>query len=151
MSVNGNICYGVLLDVDSDIPWEDEKYEFDIEVWWRKIKGFEQSREIYTDDGERRLDGITEDDVKKHYAEEHEWLKDNPLPVELVNYCSGDEPMYILAYPDSVLTCYLGHPLKVSSAVIDTDNAESLLIDFCKDHLIRYVGAPELWLSSYYG
>ena len=39
-STDGQLSYGVVFDEDFEFPWDAEKWEGDIEEWWRDVKGF---------------------------------------------------------------------------------------------------------------
>ena len=34
VSTDGQISFGILLDKNVELPWDDEKYRYDIEHWW---------------------------------------------------------------------------------------------------------------------
>lgn len=151
VSTDGQICFGIVFEEGTEFPWEG-----DIEDWWlREVKKFRNTRELYNEDG-GYLNGVvpTEDEIGDYYQERREFMKNNPCPVSLVNYCSGDYPTYILAVPSSVKVCSRGFPtkLRVEDFVVTEKQIQSLK-DFCSEHGLQ-VGPdeePAWWLSSYWG
>ena len=82
----------------------------------------------------------------------HAILKDNPLPFQLVNYCSGEYPMYILAVPGTLKSAYRGSPKSFTLDELQVDEeASKKLIAFCEEYGLE--GESEIgWtLSSYMG
>lgn len=151
VSTDGQICFGVLLEEGAELPWNDESYDGDIENWWLAINGFKSSVEIYDEKGEyiggKRPDDAT---ITKYFDEKHDFLKKHPV-LELVNYCSGDYPMYILAVPRTVLSASRGYPHEFNPSLLYvTDNERNSLVAFCKEHGLE-VGEPRWYLSSYWG
>jgi hypothetical protein len=166
-STDGQICYGIPFE-NLDFPWEG-KYEGDIEKWWQDVNGFKHSVEIYSDtdksgyiDGQKPKQSV----IDTYYKEEREWLKTNPLPVELVNYCSGGAPLYILAVPESFKSNSRGFPLEFNPAELQvTPEQRQNLIDFCEKYLgekiakhndeeyndVKITLEPKWYLTSYWG
>ena len=149
VSTNGQICFGVMLEEGVELPWGE-----DIEEWWRKVNDFKDVHEPWTEEGEY-AEGWEERDprFKEYYDARREWLKKNPLPVALVNYCSGDYPMYILAVPETFIQCSRGYPTEISvpdSFIVTIDQATAVL-DFIEKYEIECDKKMRWWLSSYYG
>jgi hypothetical protein len=76
----------------------------------------------------------------------------HPCPVRLVNYCSGDYPMWVLAVPGSVRSNNRGYAVRFDPAeLIVTDAEVQALKEFC----IKYDLIPEedagWYLTSYWG
>jgi len=158
-TTNGVICYGIQFDEDTEFPWDDKEYEGenydgDIDRWWLyDVLGFKHSFEIYGDDG-NYIDGkepSTEDYLA--YAAESRTVTDaNPLPVELVNYCSANVPMYILAVPSTIKRALRGYPTWFDPVDLTvTDDEKAQLLAFCNTHGIVTLAEPQWWLSSYWG
>jgi hypothetical protein len=119
-STNGQICYGVIIDGNSDGPWDDESLpddvEGDIKGWWGWNFG---EAETY---------------------------------VELVNYCSNEYPMYIIAIDSSCTNARRGYPKEFNPQDLTiSDEDRILLIEFCKELGIKFSGGPAWYLSSYWG
>lgn len=160
-STNGQICYGVVFDEDYEFPWDDEKYEGGIEAWWRDVNNFvNPAFNPFTEEGDYKP-GVANDDprISKYFKQDHEWDKAHPLPVELVNYCSGDCPMFILAVKESCISNNRGFPVQFDpSSLTVSDEARRALLKFCVDYGLEIsteevteVREPEWLLSSYWG
>jgi hypothetical protein len=145
VSTNGQLDYGVVLD---------EKYENDIAAWWREaVLGYEPPFELYDAEGnylngvEPSRDRVNEwHDHRRKFDELH-----SKLPVKIVNYCSGDHPMYILAVPDRGFSARRGYPEQVPGVLTVSESEERALLDFCKEHDIEFTDGPAWFLSSYWG
>lgn len=159
VSTDGQICFGVMLGEEGDVelPWIDdaETWDNDPEEWWTKeVLGFKHSFEVFDERGEY-LKGFTRKDprVDKYFDEEFQFKKTAPkMPFELVNCCSGDYPMWILAIPSTTMSASRGYPVKFDPAKLVVNPIElSQLLEFCEKYGIEYDGDPKWWLSSYYG
>lgn len=130
VSSDGEISYGIVFEEGYEFPW-DADYDGDPEEWWiSKVLQL----------------------IYKDYAEMHAILKDNPLPFQLVNYCSGEYPMYILAVPGTLKSAYRGSPKSFTLDELQVDEeASKKLIAFCEEYGLE--GESEIgWtLSSYMG
>lgn len=154
ISIDGQICYGVLFEEGYEFPWDCDEYHYDIEEWWLKtfIK-FTPSVELFTEDGDY-INGRepTDEEFNKYFKEKQTALKDNPLPIELVNYCSGKYPEYILAAPSTYFVANHGDPTHFEPELLQIASHErQALTDFCEQFSLEYSGAPAWYLSSYYG
>lgn len=151
-STDGQICFGILIEEGGDLPWEDDEYGGYPEDWWEEINGYQKPFEIYDEKG-GRLPNITENMVDEYYAHNRQWHKDNPLPFELVNYCSCDYPMYILTLPETRMNANRGYPepFEPNDLVVSAERAMEL-VHFCEKYGID-IGEeyPRWWLSSYWG
>lgn len=150
-STNGQICYGVLFDEDHEFPWDE--WEDGIEEWWLyRVCDYHNPFELFDERG-NWLDGAKppEQRIREYYDHRHTFLDSHPIPVRLVNYCSGDYPMYIVAAPSSVIIASRGYPeaIGVRSFATVTEEEAVLLIEFCRKHLGVTEG-PRWWLSSYW-
>lgn len=150
-STNAQLCYGIAFDEDIEFPWwSDERFDREIEAWWRELLGYKPSFELYGDDGDY-LGGIepSKEQIKAYYAERDLFDKDHPsLPVEVVSHCSCEYPMYILAVPGTLKTAHRGDPMIVTPAnLFVLPDAIDALIAFCNAHGIE-VSPPEWYLSS---
>lgn len=160
-STNGQISFGVLLGAEEDLqgilPWlKDEDGEGDFDDWWFEVAcGFKPVSQYPYDENGNYLPGMGRDHpaVKAYSAERYAFQKANPCPFELVNFCSADVPMYILAVKGVGDTALRGHPTQFDpkSAFLLQEGAASSLVDFCKKHGIEFQGDPAWWLSSYWG
>ena len=72
----------------------------------------------------------------------------------MVNYCSGDCPMYIVSILQPYVECSRGYPEEFIPAFLNVSlKAENNLIEFCKRYLPREDKQykPKWYLSSYWG
>jgi len=152
---DGQICYGVLLEEGVELPWESDEHDGDIERWWRyDVLGYENPFEMFTPEG-AWIGGEPwpEEKTEQYYGERKDFDRANPpLPVELVNYCSGNFPMLVLAIPASRYTASRGYPEKFEPSKLLVDEGEvKRLLDFCKEYNIKFAEEPAWYLSSYWG
>ena len=148
VSTNGQICFGVLLDENVELPW-DKDNDGDFEAWWMCIQGYQPPFEIYDETG-NYINGARP--PEEYYTHRHAFEKAHPLPFTLVNYCSGDDPMYILAIVSSEKGASRGYPESFNPVDLNVDQDEiDKLVQFCTDYGIEYDGEPGWWLSSYWG
>jgi len=154
-STDGQICYGVLIEEGTLLPWDNDEYDGDIEDWWiYGVLGFKHSFEIYDKDG-NFIDGVqpSQEKLDAYYSERRKFEEQNEkLPVELVNCCSGDYPMWIIALPRTIINAKRGYPESFNPAQLKISNKEKeLLFAFCKKFKIEMTDVPRWWLSSYWG
>lgn len=151
VSTNGQICFGIAFEEGTEFPWHSDGI---IEDWWvYKVHNFKHSKDLYDSEGEY-LNGVKPSDaeVTKYYAEYRAFLEAHPIPVKEVNYCSGDYPMWILAVPDSVLSCGRGDPTTFSpSSLSVTEEEKAALVLFCDLYEIETTNEPDWLLTSYWG
>lgn len=152
VSTDGQLSYGVMFPERFDFPWE----QYEEEKWWRKVNGYTSPFEIYNEKGEY-LDGKKppESLIDQYYDHQREWDKANPFPVEIVNYCSGDYPMYILAVKESCKSNGRGYPEVINPAeLVVTEEQKKVLLDFIEKYIeadADVVLDPQWYLSSYWG
>lgn len=149
VSTNGNLSYGCIFDEYFEFPWQADKYEGELEEWWMDVKGFVNPVECPYDEEGNYREGIAEDSVGKWLSNRRDWLRSNPPPVEVVNYCSGSYPMFIIAVKS--LEATRGNPVRVNFAHLpDEDGLRQTLIHFLEESKIDYnPGDIGWWLSSY--
>jgi len=85
----------------------------------------------------------------------NELLDDKHRPFALVNYCSGDYPLYALVMEASQKENSRGTPKLLNiSELYDlnrlAENWNELFRRFCKQHKLEYK-TPEWYLASYWG
>jgi hypothetical protein len=128
-STDGQICYGIITDEDNEFPWDGDEFEGDEEEWWAWETGWEPTDEC-------------------QYS--FQWNEKHPMPFKLVNYCSGDFPMWIVAVPETVINANRGYPKSFDPArlTVSTEGLEAF-----KEFLAKYSieGDAKWWLSSYWG
>lgn len=135
-STNGQLAYGLIFEDGYEFPWNHESFDGDLDDWWRKEQGFDESRGYPADNWL---------DYQKQFDKEH------PRPVEEVNYCSGEYPMYMLAVPSSILTAYRGSPVRIEALPEVSATAVSALLAFCEKYELKPEGESGWYLSSYWG
>jgi len=151
ISTDGQICYGVLVE-DKELPWGEE-YDWDIEDWWLDMQGYKPPFRLYDEKGEY-LDGKEppRSKIEQYYREQREFIKSHPIPIEEVNYCSAEFPMYILAIPRTCIFAGRGFPEAFNPAdLVVSDEEKQKLVDFCNTYGIEFEGEPQWWLSSFWG
>jgi hypothetical protein len=154
-STNAELNFGVIVDCeDEELPWHSEDDGLDFEEWWRNISGFKHSVPSPFDVDGNYLPGFNKDSpqISEYFAESRAWDAVNPPPVALVNYCSSECPMTMLAVPGAGLLAHRGDPSKFTpSALVVQPEAVEALTKFCRDHGIEYEGQPGWYLTSYWG
>lgn len=150
-STDGQLCYGIAFPEGFEFPWMEEDEDGDIvgdeEDWWLKENGYKPPFELYDKNGEyapgiktKRVMGHVEAEdeklVNSYYEHKREFKDQHPFPVEVINYCSGDCPMYILAIKGTFTRNSRGYPEVIDPAALKvTDEQKQVLIDFCKKYL----------------
>src|SRR5690242_14196191 len=111
VSTNGQICYGVVFPDGYEFPWG----ESNIDDWWLEECGYKPSINIYADTETGYVDNKKPDQkiIDQYYDEKVNFLKDHLIPVAVVNYCSGDYPMYLLAIPRTFKQNFRGEAAKI--------------------------------------
>jgi hypothetical protein len=150
VSTNGEIFYGVVFEEDYEFPW-DKEHDGDIDAWWLYgVHGFKHSFELYDAMG-NCLNGRepSSEESGRYFDESRAFVEAHPLPVELVNYCSGDYPMYALAVPGTVITARRGYPAEFDPATLTVKMEQvDALREFCADHEIEFPKEPAWLLTS---
>lgn len=143
-STNGQLCFGICFEEDYEFPWKDFD---DIQDWWKEINGYKNPFRLFDEEG-RSVSRKEEDD---YFEFSEKWEKDNPLLFEVVNYCSFDYPMCILAVSSTIRTALRGYPQKLDVEDLTVSEEEiKALTDFCQEYGLKGDG-PNWWLSSYWG
>jgi len=157
VSTNGQICYGVVFEEGYEFPWGKDGEDGGIEDWWMEINGYKPPFEIYDENGDY-IDGKRPPTEKmdQWYESRIAWKKQNPLPVEMINYCSIDYPMWILAVPNIGIRCHRGDPTPFELRELgDTPESFSAnakaMMEFLTKHNLKYREGPGWFLSSYWG
>lgn len=153
VSTDGQICFGILFEESFEFPWDLSPWDGEYEDWWRDMNGYEPPFNLYDSRG-NYLDGIepSKDRIHEYYAARREFDKARPFPVELVNVCSCDFPIYILAAPGTFIYAARGYPkeLGVTDLAVKTTNVDALYA-FCKKYGIETEASAKWYLSGYWG
>lgn len=150
VSTDGKISYGIEFPEGFYFPWVDHD---DIEDWWLDVNGYKPPFEIYDEEGEY-IGGVRPSDetIKAYFESRRIFHEKHPLPVELVNTCSYDYPMYILALKGTVMTANRGFPKTFDPASLTKGEDPNRLIEFCRTHNIDTGDKQPAWyLSSFWG
>jgi hypothetical protein len=153
VSTDGQLHFGIVFEEGTEFPWEMDEHEHDIEQWWRNINGYKDIFEPYTDEGEYAA-GWSRNDPRfdEYFRHSREWLVANPVPVEVVNYCSDSCPMYLLAVPGVGHSNNRGYPVKIDpTQLVVTPEQSNVLVGFCKKYGIETSDDPAWYLTSYWG
>ncbi len=160
ISTDGQICYGIVFEENYIFPWNAKDKYGRIENWWiYKICGHIDPVNIYDSNGHYKSDIPLRDlelnaEVRNNFKEEH------PIPVTLVNYCSDECPMYILAIPGTFKFNARGFPEEFNPKELVVSYLEiDALIDFCKEYCQPQKDSgdkfpkmePKWYLTSYWG
>lgn len=151
VSTDGQICYGIQLEEDAELPW-DETHDGDIDEWWLEASGWVDIYKPWTAEG-NYAPGWTEADPRfaAYYADRKAWVEAHPLPVEMVNCCSGDYPMWIAAVPGTSYSASRGYPEKFfPHELMIPGDALDALREFLERYDIETDGEPAWYLSSYW-
>ena len=136
-STDGQISYGVRFPEGFEFPW-DRSHDGDEDAWWREVFGYKPPFELYDKDSEY-LDGKkpAQERINEYYDAQTTWENANPLPFKLVNYCSGECPVYILSVPGTVVTANRGYPqeLDPQKALTVRQMAVDKLMTFIAEHI----------------
>lgn len=154
-TTDGQICFGVLTEEDYEFPWDKEPYDGDEIEWWIfEVLKFKPSFEIWDDEG-NCINGIQPEHsvLDEYYKERRKFIDSNKkIPIKLVNYCSCDCPMYIVAIPETVIEASRGYPESFDPSRLKySEESKKELLDFCKQYDIGYDEDPQWYLSSYWG
>jgi len=162
VSTDGQISFGILFEEGYEFPWDCEAHDGDVEDWWiYKVCGYKNPIELYDGKGEYingREPSKEESDL--YYDTKRKFFEAHPIPVELVNYCSGDYPMYMVALPNSCMSNSRGDPKEIDLQKLTvTEEDKAKLIEFCEKHCKPSEDSccefpemkPKWYLSSYWG
>lgn len=155
-STDGQISYGIAFEEGFEFPWDLGDSDGDIEDWWLAESGWKwEGEEPFTEDRRDYAPGMSSEHptVRAYFASMRAWKDAHPgPPVELVNYCSGDYPMYALVVPSSVRTASRGGPEIFDPAELTvTEKERAALLGFCEKYGIEHDDEPAWLLTSYWG
>lgn len=147
VSVNAQLCIGILFPDDYVLPWDEVGKNLD--DWWRDVRGYVPM--FYPFDGGGNYKPGLEygsPEVEAYFAEKRKWGEENPLPVELVPF--GSDESYLLAVVGTLQTAYSGFPEEVRiPEMSEVRDATVKLLEFCQEFGLE--GTPRWYLSSYMG
>ncbi len=155
MRVDGQICYGLLLDEGVKLPW-DGNLQGDIMRWWCYVAlDFVPSVELFDNQGHYLDDSIPSIvEIERYFEERDSFLASHQsLPVEMLNVQCTRDPIWILAIPDSIIKSDWGYPETFNPMDLAKKAPlvwNKILTDFCVAYDIEYRGIPQWYLSSYW-
>ena len=146
------ICFGIILETGTVLPWNQAPYGGDLAAWWRDVNGFRHSFQAYDADG-RRLLGIAEAEIRRYHQEAIDWDDGHPRPIDLANFGSARLPIFVLAFPGARWTSYRGDPTEIYPDELQVPAwAANALVGFCERFGIDTGGhQPRWWLGSCWG
>jgi len=155
VSTNAYLCYGVVFPEEYEFPWDAAPYEGDIDEWWLwQVLKFKPTVEIFNAEG-NFLEGMNENHplFEQYFKEQDTLIADNPLPVGLVNCCSGSYPRYVLAIPSTTKTALRGYPTSITLDDFSVSEEDyRALLQFIVLHKLTFKGMNPGWvLASYWG
>jgi hypothetical protein len=146
-SATANLSYGFIFEEGFEFPWTDDE-DCDIEEWWMDVNGYVNPVECPFDDkGEYKV-GFTIADADARWRNHREWLKSNPVPVEIVEYGWAQNPCIILAVKElrSNSDC---DPVAVNpDSRSISEEGHQRLVEFVRKFGIETTGEPGWWLSA---
>lgn len=155
VSTDGIICYGIFIGESHDLPWFNDKCDGDPEYWWiYEICGYKNPIELYNENG-GYINGVapSQNDSDLYYNSRREFIKEHPIPVEVVFTCCDGCAEFIIAVPGTVMSASRGYPETFNPENLKvTENQRDELINFCKKYLhISEELLPKWYLTSYWG
>jgi len=150
VSTDGIIAFGVMCEEGTEFPWDDFD---DVSEWWLTTSGYVPTLHPFTKLGEY-AEGWTEQDSRLdiYFAERRGWEKEHPIPVEVVNYCSHNAPMFAICIPGTLICCTRGYPKAFDvEALRVTEEEVGSLLAFLDEYNIESDRNPQWLLMSFWG
>jgi len=154
MDAEAQINFGVVLAEEWPMPWVDPENSVDdpegcLTEWWiHQIHGFKHVVKPWTDAGER-TPGVSEEDISRYFDEQKEWLKEEPLPVQLICTASSDDPVWILSVPGSFFNSWEKPVEVVIPMTVPIGDRVTAFVQFLQEYGVAYTKGPCWLLSSY--
>ena len=154
VSTDAQLSYGIDFGEEPEFPWMDDKYEDDIEEWWMDVNNFICSVESPYDNDSATgykdgYDGQSPE-VSMYHKARLEWKDKNPVPIDVVYYCSHDYPMYLLAVKGYDSHVARGYCEEVDTNPVPTAYADRFMA-FLKEHGIETDERPRWLMTSMWG
>ena len=151
VSTDGIICFGV--HVGEELPEAMDGLGGDEEEWWLSHNSYNPPFEMFTEDGDW-IGGKkwSDEKVSEYYDHRRAWLKQNPIPFEMINCCSDDCPDWIIAVHGASVWCHRGYPKEIRKHTVSEEGHEDaikMLKAFLEE--IGCDGELKWWLASYWG
>lgn len=153
MNLLVSLCFGIAFPSNTWFPWTGEdsfvSHQDDVDEWWEKVNGFTPVSKIFDEDG-NYIDGKipTTEEMSVFWEEVDKWHRENPLPIEVLEYNDHWNKGYILCSPISIeaFPSTYAYPLAKTTYAYDPILANQIL-DFCKKYGIETNSRPS-WLIS---
>ena len=134
MSVYAKVGFGVIIDSEESLPWNDDSFERDSEVWWRKQCGWvEEWKPSFTDA-----------ESKNYFKRQQAFCDANPPPFEYESYGYGDYQTPVLLVPGTRQSNEYCDDLDLS--VMQQKPDAAALLAFCKKYKIKLGRQKPRWL-----
>lgn len=154
MHSSSTICYGIFYEDGYEFPWDDGEDNY-IDKWWiEEIMQFKPTFNPFDENGNyaKGVTGSLDPRINEYFKERNEFGKLHPLPVTLINYCSGDESMYIISTLGSHTYSGCADPTELDFNDMKPDTLEVMqLIEFCQKYCPSDDLTPKWYLSTYWG
>ena len=155
ISSDGQLNYGICFDEEFGFPWNINDDEDDIELWWENVLGFKHTLPSPFDENGNWKKGV--EDRKAFYewnGERDDFMKANPIPIEMHMHCSYDYPMYIMTLPKTGFYNSRGDATEIKLHELNNFHSEiaiATIKEFCKKYEIESEFKFSWWLTSLYG
>jgi hypothetical protein len=156
VSTDAIIAFGIEFEEGTELPWDKDEYDDDINDWWREVNGFVNPVESPWDEtGNYKDDKFSPEcrtQIDAYFDARNTWDKANPLPVSCITHCSYDYPQYVLAVAGTERSANRGYPsvFKPETLVVEQEQIKALL-DFCLKYDIEVENEPSWLLFSMWG
>jgi len=151
-STDGQLSFGIVFEEGFEFPWNDEDFDGEIDDWWRSVNGYTNPHpDPFTEGGAYKPEFNRDStEVRTYFNHQFDWDKQNPFPIEVVNYCHIDYPMYLLAVKH--IECSRRYPREIDPAFLEVGAEDRMrLTRFLLDYGIETNNEPKWWLTSYWG
>ena len=134
ISSDGQICYGIEFEDEYEFPWEDEEWNQDIEKWWCfGICGYKPLFKIYDENGEHIDKNISPKKINEYYEQYNNFKKINPMNVDIIQHCTYENSIYIIAVPNTYQYNSRGYAKEIKLREI-SEKEENHVINFCEKY-----------------
>lgn len=149
VSTDGLLFLGILIDEESECPWEDEKDEdgetgtwYSWEDHYARLKGCPKPDVPYDTPKNKALHSAYWD-AKRKILE--------ACAVEMDTHCSGEYPLWYVALKRLRWSASRGSPDSFEVLPVATDEDRAAVVEFCKLMDIKCEEKPQWHLASYWG
>lgn len=146
------LCFGIDLGETPDMPWDDDKFDYDPETWWEDINDYKEHFKLYDENG-NRLPGTTDAKIREYFDHRRKWHEQNPLPFNIVHHGADACASVILTVPGTTVNANWDGPTQVDVEKIrSTSEALQTFMNAVRKYNLVPGGSEPQWLMScYYG